>query len=76
MAQNIAQELQEEISRLPNAQQRRVLDFARSLSSGSQPNGGASRNLLRYAGTIEKDDLAIIEQVIHQGCETVNPDEW
>ena len=74
MAQNIAQELQEEIS--SNAQQRRVLDFARSLSSGSQPNGGASRNLLRYAGTIEKDDLAIIEQVIHQGCETVNPDEW
>ena len=76
MAQNIERELQEEISRLPSAQQRRVLDFARSLSSDSQHNGSAGRNLLEYAGTIEKDDLAIIEQVIHQGCETVNPDEW
>ncbi len=76
MAQNIEQELQEEISRLPNAQQRRVLDFARSLSADSQPNGGAGRNLLRHAGAIQEDDLAIIEQVIHQGCETVNPDEW
>jgi len=76
MAQNIERELQEQVSRLRSDEQRRVLDFARSLASSSQPNGGSGKSLLKYAGAIEQDDLAIIEQVIREGCETVNPDEW
>jgi len=76
MAQNIESELQKEISRLPSAQQRRVLDFARTLASSSHQNGGAGQALLHFVGTIEQDDLAIIERAIDEGCETVNPDEW
>jgi hypothetical protein len=76
MAQNIERELQEQISRLPNEQQRLVLDFARSLASLPHSNGGSGEALLRYAGTIEQDDLAIMEQAIAEGCETINPDEW
>ena len=73
MAQNIERELQEQISRLPNEQQRRVLDFARSLAM-TQRNGGSGQALLSYAGRIEPSDLAIMERVIKDGCETVNPD--
>ena len=76
MAQNIERELQEQVSKLPNEQQRRVLDFARSLASLPQSNGGSGEALLRYAGTIEQDDLVIMEQAIAEGCETINPDEW
>ena len=74
MAQNIERELQEQISRLPNEQQRRVLDFARSLASLPQSNGGSGEALLRHAGTIEQADLAIMEQAIAEGCETASAD--
>lgn len=73
MAQNIERELQEQISRLPSEQQRRVLDFARSLAM-PQRNGGSGQALLNYAGKIEPDDLVIMERVIQNGCERVNPD--
>jgi len=75
MAQNIERELQEQISKLPNDQQRRVLDFARSLAA-RQRNGGSGKALIAHAGTIEPDDLAIMEQAIQDGCEMVNADEW
>lgn len=74
MAQNIERELQEEVRRLPSTQQRRVLDFARSLSSPQ--NGGAGQALLQHAGRIASDDLKVMERAIEEGCETVNSDEW
>ena len=74
MAQNIERELQEQIRKLPTEQQRRVLDFARSLASLPQSNGGSGQALLRHAGTIEQDDVAIMERIIQDGCETVSPD--
>jgi len=76
MAQNIERELQEQVSKLRSEEQRRVLDFARSLAAASHSNGASGKSLLKYAGVIEPDDLAIIERAIDAGCETVNPDEW
>ena len=73
MAQNIEGELREQIRRLPSEQQRRVLDFARSLAM-PQRNGGSGQALLSHAGKIEPTDLAIMERIIQDGCETVNPD--
>jgi len=71
MAQNIKRKLQEEISRLASAQQRQVLEFARSLASSSRPNGSAGRSLLPFAGTIEENELKLIEQTIDGGCECI-----
>jgi len=71
MAQNIERELQEQISRLPNEQQRQVLEFARSLADSSRPNGSAGRSLLAFAGTIEENELKLIEQAIDRDCECV-----
>jgi hypothetical protein len=75
MSQSIDRELQEQMDKLPTEHQRRVVDFARSLAS-SQSNGGSGHALLRFVGVIEQDDLATIERVIEEDCETVNPDEW
>jgi len=71
MAQNIKRKLQEEDSRLASAQQRQVLEFARSLASSSRPNGSAGRSLLQFAGTIEENELKLIEQTIDRGCECI-----
>ena len=61
-----------EFSRLSSGQKLRVLAFARSLVSAPQQNRGDGRALLQYAGTIQKDDLPIIEQVIGEGCERIS----
>ena len=75
MAQRIENELHEQITRLKDDQQLRLLEFARSLAD-STGKGGAGKALLRFAGTIEKDDIVIIETAIDNGCEIVNANEW
>ena len=75
MAQRIEKELQEQIALLKDEQRLRLLEFARSLSSSSA-NGEAGKSLLRFAGTIDKDDLAIMETVIEEDCELVHANEW
>lgn len=76
MAQNIERELSEQIRELPNHQQRRVLDFARSLAAEAGNGSTTGPALLAHAGAIGAEDLAAIKESIDQGCETINPDEW
>ena len=75
MAQRIEKELLEQIARLKDDEQLRLLEFARSLSR-SPAEGEAGKKLLRFAGVIDKDDLAIMETAIKEGCELVNANEW
>ena len=75
MAQKIEKELLEQIARLKDDEQLRLLEFARSLSR-SPAEGEAGKKLLRFAGIIDKDDLAIMETAIEEGCELVNTNEW
>ncbi len=75
MAQRIEKELHEQITRLKDDQQLRLLEFARSLAN-SRPKGEAGKTLLRFAGTIGKDDIVTIEAAIDHGCEIVNSNEW
>ncbi len=75
MAQRIEKELREQITRLQEDQQLRLLEFARSLAD-PRGRGEAGRTLLRFAGTIAKDDIVTIEAAIDHGCEIVNSNEW
>jgi hypothetical protein len=43
--------------------------------SNARIYGAPGQNLLRFAGTIDHEDLMIIEQTIKEGCEKVNLDE-
>jgi hypothetical protein len=75
MAQRIEKELHEQITRLKDDQQVRLLEFARSLAdSPGHSEGGKA--LLRFAGTIEMDEIVAIETAIDEGCEIVNANEW
>lgn len=75
MAQRIEKELHEQFMRLKDDQRIRLLEFARSLSD-SPASGENGKTLMRFAGTIEKDDIVIMRAAIDAGCEIVNANEW
>lgn len=75
MRQTLQQEILDQLDRLPPERQREVLDFARSLST-ARPVGKSGTELLRFAGTIEEEDLIAMSQAIDEGCEQVNLNEW
>ena len=71
----IADKVIEQLRALPNELQWRVLEFARALAT-SMPHGVPGQQLLHFAGTIPLDDLHVMRQVIEQGCEQVDTNEW
>ena len=62
----IEKELLGHLGKLAVAQQRQVLNYARALAA---PVGTPGKELLRFAGTIEPDDLNLMAAAIKQGCE-------
>lgn len=71
----LEQELHEHLSHLGIEQQRQVVDFARALAV-SQVRGVPGQALLQFAGTIEADELALMQCAIEDDCEQVNAHEW
>jgi len=68
-------EIQEQLLQLPLEQQRQVLEFARALVA-ARVRGVPGHALLRFAGLVEPDDLALMKQAIEDGCEQIQPNEW
>jgi hypothetical protein len=68
-------ELLAELARLPVAEQRRVLEFARALRR-SQLAGAPADRVRELAVGITADDLRSMEQAIAEGCERVDANEW
>jgi len=68
-------EIQEQLSQLPLEQQRQVLEFARALVT-ARVRGVPGQALLRFAGLVEPNDLALMKQAIEDDCEQVQPNEW
>ncbi len=73
MDQAIEKEIFTRLDRLPLEKQQQVLNFIRAIVT---PTGVAGEKLLRFAGTIEPDDLHLIAQAIEEDCEQDNVDEW
>ena len=48
-------------------QQRQVLEFARVLAKARRDDGVPGKDLLRFAGTIDSEDITTIEQTINEG---------
>ena len=67
--------IHEQLDRLPVEQQRQVLEFARALAA-TEVRGVPGSALVRFAGTIDPEDLEAIAQAINEDCEKVNPNEW
>jgi hypothetical protein len=66
MSQDLKDQIFEQMDRLTDPQQRKVLDFARALG---QPLGRPGKDLLRFAGTISGDDLDAMSRALEDRCE-------
>lgn len=75
MSETLTHQLQHKINQLNPEQQMKVLEFVREFDSSSI-KGTSGRELLRFAGSISRDDIDIIASEIETGCERVNPNEW
>ena len=71
----IEQHLWEQFGRLDPQQQEKVLEFVRGLARPTSA-GSPGRELVRFAGVIDKDDLEEISRAIEDGCEQVNLNDW
>ncbi len=61
------------LAQLTSEQQRRVLDYARSL--GDKHLGTPGKDLLHFVGLFSPGDLAEMTEAL-KGCEHVDTDEW
>ena len=77
-----AQQFTNEYIALPPEARHQAEDFVSYLRQKYAPasaptlRGTPGRELLQFAGTIELDDLALMQQAIEEGCEQVDADEW
>ena len=71
----LKQALSEKLDSLPPEDQRKLLDFARELTMHRQ-EGVSGRDLVRFAGAIDKSDLELMRKAIEEDCERVYANEW
>jgi len=51
---------------------KKVLDFARSIDEQDTSKGVAGNELLKFAGTIDEEDLRLMTGAIEEGCERID----
>ena len=61
----LKREILDQLDKLGVEQQQQVLSFARALTA-TRPEGVSGKELLRFAGAIERDDLEQIAQAIEE----------
>jgi len=74
MSPKLQEELLQQLSRLPEEQQKQVLDFAKGLAP--MISGVSGKNFLKFSGAIGHEDLQSMAKVIEEGCERIDPSEW
>jgi hypothetical protein len=71
----LEQELRDSLAALAPEQQRQVLEYARSL--GAAPRQGVpGEALLRFAGTMSREDAAELALAVEEDCEAIDPHGW
>jgi hypothetical protein len=81
----LADELLDVVRRLPDEQQRRVLDYALKLELGNIPSyppnratllpGTPASELLKFQPTLTPEEAESMRRAIEEGCEQIEPDE-
>ncbi len=71
----IAEELLKQFNQLPLELQKKVLEFTRALNA-TVPKGKPGKDLLKLAGSIDRDSLKAMEEAIDYDCERVDTNGW
>ncbi|MEM7129287.1 MAG: hypothetical protein AAF702_23340 [Chloroflexota bacterium] len=75
MASVVVTQVIDHLEALPLNLQEQVLAFVRALDTTIH-QGVSGRQILRFAGSIDEDDLQVMSQAIEDGCEQVDLNEW
>ncbi|BAZ85474.1 hypothetical protein [Dolichospermum compactum] len=75
MTTSISDPIIQQLNIIPQDLQYQVLEFARNLTK-SKIKGVPGEELLKFAGSIPKEDLQLMSETIKQDCEKVDFDEW
>ena len=73
--QSIEQAISGHLKNLNTDEQRKILEFARALNL-SKLKGTHGKDLIKFASSIDKDDLNLMKDAIEAECEKVNDNEW
>ena len=75
MTDAIKEQIIRRLDGLSDEEQRRALDFVRSLPTRA-PKGVSGESLLRFAGAFEPEEARKLARAIEEGCERVDAGEW
>ena len=67
MSPELREELLQQMARLPEEQQKRVLAFVKGLVPAT--GGISGKELLKFSGVIGQADLQMMARAIDQGCD-------
>jgi hypothetical protein len=68
---SIKDDLIDQIENMPYELQIKVLDFAKQLQTGKL-KGVKGKDLMQFVGTIDEEDLDLMEKAIEEGCERID----
>ncbi|MGB7414343.1 MAG: hypothetical protein WA902_09060 [Thermosynechococcaceae cyanobacterium] len=71
---SVIEQVVEQLSIMPHPMQQQGLQFTRTLGR-SELKGTSGQHLLKYAGTISAEDLALMQAAIEQDCDLIDPNE-
>jgi hypothetical protein len=72
----VRQQIDKELEVLPVDLQRKVLDYISHLSGPGIPPGVPGSELIKFAGTLSDEDAEELIQIIEEGCERIDYNEW
>ena len=75
MSESVIPMVVEQMLDLTEVEQRKVLAYLQTLRTTTQ-RGIPGKQLLQFAGLIDTEDLAQMQQAIQRGCEQVDANEW
>jgi hypothetical protein len=68
----LSKNIEQSLGQLSPYQQIKLLEFVESMITAKTNKG----DLLKFAGTIEKSELDVMQTAIEEGCEKIDNHEW
>ena len=72
----VKQQIDKELDVLTLDKQRKVLNFITHLSGSGIPPGVPGKKLIKFAGSLSEEDAEELSQIIQEGCEKIDYNEW
>jgi hypothetical protein len=72
----VRQQINKRLEILPVNLQKKVLSYITRLSDSGIPHGIPGKKLVRLAGGLDKEDADELLQIIEEGCERIDYNEW